>query len=119
MPRNRPMQPRPNRRPITRPVPADGQESARRALLLVEEGIRSMVGTDDDPSGFWDALAMQPGVDADGMELAQDSALLAADILEAIRDGVGQPPATMALTLAAVVMAAAPEIAGDVKAIQS
>lgn len=106
------------RRQLTRPIKPTSHADALRALSVVEASLRTMVGDDDAPSPLWLELSTLPGTEAEGWELGQDAALLAADIVEAIRDNLGNPQA-MGLALFGVVSAAVPEIVQDVKAIDA
>ncbi|HUU34180.1 MAG TPA: hypothetical protein VMW48_08950 [Vicinamibacterales bacterium] len=108
--------PRPNVRPLTRPIPAASKADAERALAIVEASLRTMVGTDAEPSDLWVELSTLPGTDPDGWELASDAALLCADIIEAIKDNLGNPQA-IGLALFGVAAAAVPEIVQDVRAV--
>lgn len=73
-----------------------------------------MTGDDDIPSPLLDALSAIPGVQASALELGQDVAILAADIVDTIADDL-EAPAMMGMELFAVVSAAVPEIVADVK----
>jgi hypothetical protein len=97
---------------MTRPVAS--RADAERALEIVEAMIRTIVGDDAETSPLWVELSTLPGTDPDGWELGQDAALLAADVVECVRENLGNPQA-MGLALLSVVAAAVPEIVADAK----
>jgi hypothetical protein len=77
-------------------------ESAKLVLNMIAAAIRSNVGADEDPSELLVALTTLPDIEPEGVELGQDVALLAAELVETVRDNLDNPEALPFLIPAAI-----------------
>ena len=91
---------------------------AKQALALIASAIETMTGTDDFPSPLWDALSKLPGTDDDAWELAQDSALMTAAILDAIAANL-QTPQMLLWEILTIVSQYIPELKDDIDALRN
>jgi hypothetical protein len=82
-----------------------------KTVKLVSALLRTQVGPDETPSALLQHLSAQQGADLNEIELAQDIALLAADIMDELADAVERGRVQdAAATVAALILASIPEI---------
>jgi len=103
-----------------RPIKPQPNPDAAKAISVILAGIRTQVGEDDSPSPLLDSLVDDIGLDEAGVEVAQDAALLLADIGDAIKDAVASGSVkALPWQLMGLVSTHIPELAADIDALKS
>jgi hypothetical protein len=99
--------------------PQAKKPSPKQTLAFIQSIILTQIGADDNMSPMLKAMVDDLGADADDVELAQDIALLALDVMDAIADAVeAGDPRRVIFSLMGIIGPAIPEIEDDIKAIQ-
>lgn len=102
------------RRPIR--VSSEGQSARKmRSVRFISALLKSVVGEDDKPSPLLKSLVDDLGADAEGVELAQDIALMAVDVIDVVANAVeSRSVLSLSRDLVKVIGAAIPEIKEDI-----
>jgi len=90
--------------------------NAVKCVKLLSAMLRTQVGEDDAPSPFLQQLGALEGMEKEDIELAQDIALLTADVMDEIANAAARGNLrSSAVSIAGIVITAAAEIQDNVR----